>query len=51
VPSYSCGPDDTRKAYELIRTGKVRPERLVTHRFGLDNVQEAYEMARRGARS
>src|SRR5262249_32000876 len=48
VPSYSCGPDDTRRAYDLLREGKVRPERLVTHRFGLEQVQEAYDVARRG---
>jgi L-iditol 2-dehydrogenase len=50
VPSYSCGPDDTRQAYELIRRGKVQPERLVTHRFSLENVQQAYETARSGGR-
>jgi L-iditol 2-dehydrogenase len=48
VPSYSCGPDDTRLAYELIRTGAVRPRGLVTHRFGLDEVQAAFDTARRG---
>src|SRR5262249_30314219 len=48
VPSYSCGPDDTRTAYELLRDGRVRPEPLVTHRFALDEVQQAYETARRG---
>jgi L-iditol 2-dehydrogenase len=48
VPSYSCGPQDTRQAYELLRTGKVRPEPLVTHRFGLEDVQQAYDTARRG---
>jgi L-iditol 2-dehydrogenase len=48
VPSYSCGPEDTRQAYELLRRGRVRTESLVTHRFGLDNIQEAYETARRG---
>jgi L-iditol 2-dehydrogenase len=48
VPSYSCGPEDTRQAYELLRTGQVHPEKLVSHRFPLDNVQEAFEMARRG---
>jgi L-iditol 2-dehydrogenase len=48
VPSYSCGPTDTRLAYELLRKGQVHPERLVTHRFALDNVQEAFETARRG---
>jgi L-iditol 2-dehydrogenase len=48
VPSYSCGPDDTRQACELIRSERVRPERLVTHRFALDDVQKAYDTARRG---
>jgi L-iditol 2-dehydrogenase len=48
VPSYSCGPDDTRSAYDLLRTGRVRVEGLVTHRFPLERVQEAYDTARRG---
>jgi L-iditol 2-dehydrogenase len=48
VPSYSCGPEDTREAYELLRQGRVQPEQLVTHRFTLDNIQEAYDTARRG---
>jgi L-iditol 2-dehydrogenase len=48
IPSYSCGPDDTRQAYELLRHGRVSPEGLVTHRFRLDNIQEAYDTARRG---
>jgi L-iditol 2-dehydrogenase len=48
VPSYSCGPDDTRQAYDLLRTGRVRVEALVTHRFPLGRVQEAYDTARRG---
>src|SRR5262249_20428960 len=25
IPLYSCGPDDTRPAYQLLRTGKVQP--------------------------
>src|SRR5438046_3033900 len=48
VPSSSCGPPDTRRAYELLRTGRVRVDGLVTHRFPLENVQEAFDMARRG---
>jgi L-iditol 2-dehydrogenase len=48
MPSYSCGPLETRWAYELLRQGKVRPEPLVTHRFVLDDIQQAYETARRG---
>lgn len=48
VPSYSCGPDDTRLAYELIRTDQVQPRPLISHRFGLDAMQAAYDTARGG---
>jgi L-iditol 2-dehydrogenase len=48
IPSYSCGPDDTRDACDLMRQGKVRPQRMVTHRFPLERVQDAYDIARRG---
>lgn len=48
IPSYSCGPEDTRTAYDWLRGGAVRAERLVTHRFRLDEVQQAYDTARRG---
>jgi L-iditol 2-dehydrogenase len=48
VPSYSCGPEETRQAHELLRKGRVRPEALITHRFRLENIQEAYAVARRG---
>jgi L-iditol 2-dehydrogenase len=48
VPSYSCGPDDTRFACQLLRQGKVKPEQFVTHRFNLDDVQTAFDTARRG---
>ena len=48
VPSYSCGPEDTRQAYDLLRKGRVRVEQLMTHRFALDDIQAAYDMARQG---
>jgi L-iditol 2-dehydrogenase len=48
LPSYSCGPPDTREAYELVRSGKVEVTRLVTHRFPLERVQDAYDTAARG---
>lgn len=41
--SYSAGPLDTRKALELLKDGfDVRP--LLTHRFSLDDVNEAYRL-------
>jgi L-iditol 2-dehydrogenase len=45
VTTYSCGPDDTRTALDLIRTGRVQTGGLVTHRFGLEEVGEAMHMA------
>ena len=42
------GPDDTRQAYDLLRTHKVDPEPLVTHTFDLADVQQAYATAAEG---
>ena len=42
VTSYSCGPDDTRRALELIEEGTVTAERLVTHRFSIEETADAY---------
>lgn len=48
VPSYSCGPADTMKAYELVRAGAITPERFITHRFALADVQKAFDTALAG---
>jgi L-iditol 2-dehydrogenase len=45
--SYSAGPSDTRAALELIRSGAVRPEELITHSFPLAETARALEAARR----
>lgn len=45
VPSYSCGPRETRSALELIATGVVRAPHVVTHRFELLAAGEAYRVA------
>jgi L-iditol 2-dehydrogenase len=45
VPSYSCGPDDTREALELVRQGVLQANELVTHRFPLTRISEAYKQA------
>ena len=43
--SYSCGPDETREALELLTTGAVEVASLVTHRAGLEGVAAALERA------
>ncbi len=47
IPSYSCGPDDTREALELVRKGVINAAELVTHSFPLAQVSEAYAQAQR----
>jgi threonine dehydrogenase-like Zn-dependent dehydrogenase len=29
---------------ELVRRGRFDPEPLITHRFGLDQIEEAYDL-------
>jgi L-iditol 2-dehydrogenase len=45
VTTYSCSPHDTRTALEFIRSHRVQTSGLVTHRFGLDEVGEAVQLA------
>jgi len=45
VPSYSCGPADTRAALDLVTRGVVRASQVVTHRFPLERVVDAYRAA------
>jgi L-iditol 2-dehydrogenase len=44
--SYSAGPDDMRAAMELLRSGRIDPMPLVTHRLGLEQVGRALELVR-----
>jgi L-iditol 2-dehydrogenase len=46
VPSYSCGPDDTREALDLIASGRIGVRDLVTHRFPIGRAAEAFARAR-----
>jgi L-iditol 2-dehydrogenase len=47
VPSYSCGPDDTREALSAIASGRVPVADLVSHRFAIGQAPEAFARARR----
>jgi len=44
VSSYSCGPRDTREALNLIAQRIVSAEKVVTHRFPLENTAEAFRL-------
>jgi L-iditol 2-dehydrogenase len=45
IPSYSCGPHDTRESIELIKRGVLSARDLVTHQFPLQRVSEAFAAA------
>lgn len=43
--SYSAGPVETREALDLIGAGQIQVDDLVTHRFGLEDLGEALQLA------
>jgi L-iditol 2-dehydrogenase len=47
VPSYSCGPEETREALALVERGVINAAELVTHRFPLDRIGDAYATAQK----
>ncbi|RJQ40615.1 MAG: sorbitol dehydrogenase [Nitrospiraceae bacterium] len=44
ITSYSCGPTDTADALELIESGTIRAEKLITHRFPIEKTAEAFRL-------
>ncbi|HWO88990.1 MAG TPA: zinc-binding dehydrogenase [Gemmatimonadales bacterium] len=48
VGSLGCRPVDYPRAVELVRQGRIRLMEMVTHRFPLDQIGEAFEVLRCG---
>ena len=44
---YGAAPLDNVQALELLRSGRITVSDLVTHRFGLSRIQEAFTVASR----
>jgi len=49
--SYSCGPDDTKKALEFISDGKINFNILITHRFKIEETAKAYDITAKAQNS
>jgi L-iditol 2-dehydrogenase len=47
IPSYSCGPDETRESLRLVEQGVISASELVTHRFPLNQIMQAFATAQR----
>jgi L-iditol 2-dehydrogenase len=44
ITSYSCGPTDTADALEIVEEGLVTAEKLVTHKFPIEETAEAFRL-------
>jgi L-iditol 2-dehydrogenase len=44
ITSYSCGPTDTADALELLEEGIIHADKIITHRFPIENAQEAFRL-------
>jgi len=45
IPSYSTSHVETREALKLIESGKINAEKLITHRYQLQETAEAFKTA------
>jgi L-iditol 2-dehydrogenase len=43
IPSYSTSHVETRMALEMISSGRVKAKELITHRFPLTQIQDAFK--------
>ena len=42
--SYSAGPYETRLALELLGSGRIKAETVITHRFALQDAAQAFQL-------
>jgi len=45
IPSYSVSHIETRTALQLISSGRIRAKELITHRFPLSRISDAFKTA------
>lgn len=44
MSSYAASPEDHRESLELIRLGKIQPEKMISHRLGLSEVGKGFSI-------
>jgi len=45
IPSYSASHIETRTALKLISSGRIKAKELITHRFPLNRIEDAFKTA------
>jgi L-iditol 2-dehydrogenase len=51
IPSYSTTETEMKTALEMMESGRIRPAIMITHRFNLKEIAEAFRAARNTASS
>jgi L-iditol 2-dehydrogenase len=51
ITTYSCGPDDTREALRFIEKSTVSADKLITHRFPIEQTAEAFKLTSQAGES
>ena len=46
--SLGCRPVDYPKIIEMVRTGKIQLKPVVTHKFKLEEIDQAFDLMRKG---
>ncbi|MCK4720877.1 alcohol dehydrogenase catalytic domain-containing protein [bacterium] len=44
ITSYSGGPVDSHRGFELIKSGRIDVGKMITHRFPLEKIQEGFQL-------
>ena len=47
IPSYSCGPEETRESLRMVQQGVINAAELVTHQFPLQQITQAFATAQK----
>ncbi|MEW5785709.1 MAG: zinc-dependent dehydrogenase [Bacillota bacterium] len=48
LTSYYCGPPDLNKALELITSGKINVDDMITHTLSLNNIAKGFQLVTEG---
>ena len=51
LSSYAANPSEHLKALELIKDKKVKVKDMITHRFGLGDIQKGFDLVREASSS